>query len=67
MRRGQRESAAAEDRPRAGRNHVLPDFTHLPERVRPEDLVTTQDVDPGPDPRGGRDTETEFLLRNAGF
>jgi hypothetical protein len=48
-------------------HHALPDFSHLPERVRPEDLVTTQDVDPAPDPRGGRDTETEFMLRNAGF
>ena len=43
------------------------DFTHLPERVPPEQLRTVQDVDPGPDPRGGRDTEAEFLLRNAGF
>ena len=45
----------------------LPDFSTLPERVKPEDLRTTQDVDPGPDPRGGRDTDTEFMLRNAGF
>jgi hypothetical protein len=30
-------------------------------------MVTTQDVEPAPDPRGGRDTETEFMLRNAGF
>jgi hypothetical protein len=29
--------------------------------------VTTQEVEAAPDPRGGRDTETEFLLRNAGF
>jgi hypothetical protein len=43
------------------------DFTHLPERIAPEDMTTTQDVDPGPDPRGGRDTDTEFMLRNAGF
>jgi hypothetical protein len=45
----------------------LPDFSTLPERVKPEDLRTTQDIDPGPDPRGGRDTDTEFMLRNAGF
>lgn len=45
----------------------LPDFSRLPQRIRPEDMTTTQDLDPGPDPRGGRDTETEFLLRNAGF
>ena len=36
-------------------------------RVLPEDMVATQDVDPGPDPRGGRDTDTEFMLRNAGW
>ena len=36
-------------------------------RVRPEDMVTTQQVDPPQDPRGGRDTETEFMLRNAGW
>ncbi len=35
-------------------------------RVRPEDMVTTQDVEPARDPRGGRDTETEFMLRHAG-
>ena len=36
-------------------------------RVRPEDMVTTHDVDPPNDPMGGRDTETEFMLRNAGW
>ena len=36
-------------------------------RVRPEEMVTTQEVDPAPDPRGGRDTDTEFMLRNAGW
>jgi hypothetical protein len=36
-------------------------------RVRPEDMVTTQDVDPPQDPHGGRDTDTEFMLRNAGW
>ena len=36
-------------------------------RVRLEDMVTTQEVDPAPDPRGGRDTDTEFMLRNAGW
>ena len=36
-------------------------------RVRPEDMVTTQDVDPPQDPRGGRDTDNEFMLRNAGW
>ena len=36
-------------------------------RVRPEDMVTTQEVDPPQDPRGGRDTDNEFMLRNAGW
>ena len=54
------------DRSASRAGHVLPDFSHLPERIAPEDMTTTQDIDPGPDPRGGRDTETEFMLRNAG-
>ena len=29
--------------------------------------MTTQTVDPPPDPRGGRDTDNEFMLRNAGW
>ena len=49
------------------RARLQPDFTQLPERIAPEDMTTTQDIDPGPDPRGGRDTDTEFMLRNAGF
>lgn len=36
-------------------------------RVRPEEMVTTQETEPARDPRGGRDTETEFMLRNGGF
>jgi hypothetical protein len=56
---------AAHQAPKPAR--PVPDFTHLPERIAPEDMSTTQDIDPGPDPRGGRDTDTEFMLRNAGF
>jgi len=41
-------------------------FKSLPEHVRLEDTISTQEVDPAPDPTMGRDTETEFLLRNAG-
>ena len=51
---GQRSGGQARD---------LPDFSHLPERVPPEDLTTTQDVDPGPDPRGGRNPERDYMLR----
>ena len=45
----------------------LPDFTKLPDRVPPEALVTTQPATEAPDPQGGRDTETDFMLRYAGF
>jgi hypothetical protein len=41
----------------------LPDFTHLPDRVLPEEMTTAQDVDPGRDPRGGRNPERDFMLR----
>ena len=49
------------------RARVQPDYTRFPDRVAPEDMVTTQVVEPPEDPQGGRDTETEFMLRNAGF
>ena len=35
-------------------------------RVLPEEMVTTQDVEPPPDPQEGRDADSEFMLRNAG-
>jgi len=41
-------------------------FKTLPAHIRLEDTITSQDVDPTPDPTMGRDTELEFLLRNAG-
>ncbi len=36
-------------------------------RVAPEDMVTTQVVDPPRDPEGGRNTDMEFMTRNAGW
>lgn len=42
-------------------------FTKLPERIRPEDMTTTQETEPPPDPTMGRDAERDFMLRNAGF
>lgn len=42
------------------------DFRHLPEPIRLDQMIATQEVDPAPDPRMGRDTDTEFMLRNAG-
>lgn len=41
-------------------------FRKLPERIRPEDLIATQETDP-PDPTMGRDSERDFMVRNAGF
>jgi hypothetical protein len=41
-------------------------YRHLPEPVRPEDMVELIAADAAPDPNFGRDPDTEFLLRNAG-
>ena len=38
-------------------------FRHLPEPIKLEDTVASQDAEPPPDPEGGRDTDVEFLLR----
>jgi hypothetical protein len=35
----------------------------LPDRVDPKELIASQETEPPPDPEGGRDTETDFLLR----
>jgi hypothetical protein len=36
-------------------------------RVLPQDMVSTQVVDPPPDPECGRNTDMEFMTRNAGW
>jgi hypothetical protein len=36
-------------------------------RVRPEDMITSQEVDPPPDPTGGRDVDVDFVIRHAGW
>jgi hypothetical protein len=41
-------------------------FGALPERIPFAEMVETVDTDRARDPRMGRDTETEFMLRNAG-
>ena len=38
-------------------------FSRLPEPVRLEDTIASQDTAPPPDPEGGRDTDRDFLLR----
>ena len=55
------QSASQDGRDLERRVHV-----DLP-RVRPEDMVTTQQVDPPGDPEGGRNTDMEFMTRNAGW
>ncbi len=40
-------------------------FRRLPERIRPEDMIATQETEPPPDPTMGRDSERDFMLRNA--
>jgi hypothetical protein len=42
------------------------EFAALPDPIRPEDTVAMKDTTVAPDPTMGRDTETEFMLRNAG-
>ncbi|GAB3262115.1 hypothetical protein [Arthrobacter pigmenti] len=41
-------------------------YRKLPERIRVEDMVAAKETRPVPDPKMGRDTETDFLLRHAG-
>ena len=38
-------------------------FRRLPEPIRLEDTVASQETDDAQDPEGGRDTDVEFLLR----
>lgn len=43
--------------------HDADGYRRLPEPIRLEDTITSQDVVEAPDPRMGRDTETEWLLK----
>ena len=61
-------TSPAEDAQHREHADDLEDRVHVDvPRVRPEDMVTSQQVTPPPDPRGGRDTEQDFVLRHAGF
>ena len=42
-------------------------YRKFPERIRPEDMIATQETETPPDPTMGRDSERDFMLRNAGF
>jgi hypothetical protein len=41
-------------------------FDKLPEPVDPATLITTKTSADAPDPDGRRDTDRDFMLRNAG-
>ena len=53
-------------RPASENRHDEVDYSTLPEPVRLEDTITTQDTRETPDPTMGRDADTDWLLRNAG-
>lgn len=36
-------------------------------RITVDQMTTSQDSDPPPDPTGGRDVDTEFMIRHIGF
>ena len=56
------EGPDASGRPETGSER----FKHLPEPVKPEDTVESQDTEPPHDPEGGRDTDRDFMIRYAG-
>lgn len=58
------EATSSEDHQQAG---SIARFRKLPARIRPEDMIATQETEPPPDPTMGRDSERDFMLRNAGF
>lgn len=43
-----------------------PDYARLPDPVRWEDTIAEVDARPVPDPEGGINPDTAFVLRNAG-
>ena len=55
-----------------GSDDVEPDaapanpYKHLPEPVKPEDMVATQDTRQARDPEDGRDTDRDFMIRYSG-
>ena len=55
------ETTAAVAEPRQAQR-----YRTLPDRVPLEDTIAMQEAEASPDPTMGRDTEREFMLRNAG-
>jgi hypothetical protein len=56
------DKGEAEDAPQAGSER----FKHLPEPVKLEDTVESQETEVARDPDGGRDPERDFMIRWAG-
>lgn len=53
-----------------GTDRSTPDLEHrvhvdLP-RIAPEQMTTSQQTEPPPDPTGGRDVDAEFMIRHFG-
>jgi hypothetical protein len=46
--------------------HPSERFHRLPDSIRLEDTIATHPSAPPPDPTMGRDSERDFMLRNAG-
>ena len=36
-------------------------------RITVDQMITTHETEPPPDPTGGRDVEAEFMIRHIGF
>jgi hypothetical protein len=54
------------DRLDPGESNAPDRFRTLPERIRLEDTITSQEAETPPDPTMGRDIERDFMLRYAG-
>ena len=49
------------------KTHAANKYAKLPEQIRPEDMITSQEVRPQPSEKGEHDRETEFMLRTTGL
>jgi hypothetical protein len=49
-----------------GEGHAPDYFRKLPEPIELEETVESVETDDAPDPEGGRNPQTEFMLRYAG-
>lgn len=56
------DERAAEGEPDGGSDR----FKHLPEPIKLEDTVESQETEPARDPKGGQNTERDFMIRWSG-